>query len=182
MSDPFAQTAWKILHTRINNQRIKVDERTMGSRDLVEELTSMNLNAENPPNITDGTASHFQKISNLCVYFATMSVVRHEMKKIFENLTSTAVNLDNEYGSEYPTDKKSIPIPAGKNIDELFKEKEFLFLATTFQNALSFERMLSVLLGCVSPRPLSGLVKAINIHIKFYNFLIININLFLNNE
>ena len=163
-----AQKAWKTLHTRINNRRIRVDERTMGSRDLVKELTQMDLNAQNAPNITGGTGLHIQKMSNLCVYFATMSAVRHEMKKIIGNSTSTAVNIDRRNSSS-PT---SILIPAGKSIDELFKEKEFQFLdvhldvrrfvvrdeVDTFQNALSFERMLSVLLGCVSPRALSGLV------------------------
>ena len=122
----------------------------------------MDLNAQNALNITDGTGLHFQKMSNLCVYFATMTAVRHEMKKIIGYSTSTAINMKREYGSD-PINYKSIPFPAGKSIDELFKEKEFQFLDSineidTFPNALSFERMLSVLLGCVSPRALSGLV------------------------
>ena len=184
------QTAWETLHTRINSQKISVDERTMGSRDLVKEVTQMDLNAQNAPNITGGTGLHFQKMSNLCVYFATISVVRHEMKKIIGNSTSTAVNIDSEKFSlkihqvrhqiftENTSSPTSIPIPAGKSIDELFIEKEFWLLdrfvvryesryeVDTFQNALSFERMLSVLLGCVSPRALSGLVKTLNIHLK----------------
>ena len=113
-------------------------------------------------------------MSNLCVYFATMSVVRHELKKIFENSTSSAVNMRNGYPSEY----ERIPIPAGKSIDELFKEIEFQSNGK-FPNALTFERMLSVLLGCVSPRALSGLVKSINIHIKLYFLLQRGLNLFL---
>ena len=159
MSDPSMQTAWETLHTRISNQKISVDERTMGSRDMVKELTLMDLNAQNAPNITNETGLHFQKMSNLCVCFATMSAVRHEMKKIIGNSTSTAVNIDRRNRSS----PYSIPIPAGQSIDELFKETEFQFSDSgneidTFQNALSFERMLSVLLGCVSPRALSGLV------------------------
>ena len=91
-------------------------------------------------NETDWT---FQK-SDLCVYFATLSAIRHEMKNIFGNLTSTAVNMYN--GS--PLRQGSIPIPADKSIDELFKEQEFQFVdPIKFPNALSYERMLSVLLG-----------------------------------
>ena len=173
MSDPSVQTAWKALSTRINSQRINVDERTMGSRDMVKELTLMDLNAQNVPNITDGTSLRFQKMSNLCVSFATMSAVRHEMKKIFENSKSTAINMDNLF--------ESIRIPAGQSIDELFKEKEFQFedRSGKFQNAFNFERMLSVLLGCVSPRALSGLAKTINIDIKI---ILYNIILSMNNE
>ena len=165
MSDPSVQAAWKALHSycKIKNQRISVDERTMGSRDMVKELTQMDLSAQNGPNITGGTGMHLQKMSNLCVYFASMSAVRHEVKKIIGYSTSTAVNMDKERYADYPNYYKSIPIPAGKSIDQLFKEKEFQFSDSRnemdkFQNALSFERMLSVLLGCVSPRALSGLV------------------------
>ena len=163
MSDLSSQCAWETLNTRITNQRISVDERTMGSRDLVKELTLMDLNARNAPNITDGTALHFQKMSNLCVYFTTMSAVRHEMKKIFGNLASKPVNMGTELVRSI--DKVLIPIPTGRSIDELFKETEFQFEyyidneIVTFPNALSFERMLAVLLGCVSPRALSELVK-----------------------
>ena len=167
MSDPSVQTAWGTLRTRTHTQRISVHERTMCSRDLVKELTQMDLNGQNGQNITGGTGLHFQKMSNLCVYFATMSAVRHQMKKIIGNSKSTAVNIDRRNRSR----QTSIPIPAGKSIDELFKEKDFQFLDSrneidTFQNALSFERMLSVLLGCVSPRALSGLVETLNIHLK----------------
>ena len=169
MSDPSVQTAWENFNARIDNQRISVDERTMSSRDMVKELTVMDLNAQNAPNITNGTGSHCQKMSNLCVYFATMSALRHEMKKICENSISTGVNWHNHYTYE------SIPIPAGKSIDEVFKENEFQFLnheeiIEKIPNALSFERMLSVLLGCVSPRALSGLVKTLNIHFKIKIF------------
>ena len=178
ISDPSVQNVWETLNTRFKDQRVNVDERTMASRDMVKELTLMNLNAQNAPNITDGTGLHFQQMSNLCCYFATMSAVRHEMKKIFVNLISTAINTENKNGSEYPPDEKLIPIPAGKSIDELFKEKEFNFQLlllhknemVEFPNALSFERMLSVLLGCVSPRALSGLAKTLNIHLKIVSF------------
>ena len=120
----------------------------MGSRNLVQELTQINLGAQSPQNITQGTLLHDQKMSNLCVYFATLSALRHEIKNLFNNLVSEGVNFLDRL--------RKISIPAGKSIDQLLKEKE---LSALSPNALSFERMLSVLLGCVSPRALSGKVK-----------------------
>ena len=65
------QQAWETLNTKIcSDTSFSVDERTMGSRDLVKELTQINLDARNPQNITRGTILHDQKMSNLCVYFA----------------------------------------------------------------------------------------------------------------
>ena len=166
------QDAWESLHTRINKWNISVSRNTMATRDLNEEVTLVDLNARSGPNIPDETGLHFQKMSNLCTQFAIMSAVRHEMKKIIKNSISTAVNMLNGF----PTDKVSIPIPAGKLIDELFKENEFQFFNRSkieivdYPNALSFERMLSVLLGCVSPRSLSGLVKTLNIHFEIIIF------------
>ena len=145
----------------------------MATRDMVKDLTSMNLKAESFEFITHGTGLHNQKESNLCVYFATMSAIRHAIKKIIKNSTSTAINMRNEY----PSDKESIFIPAGKSIDELFKKEEFQFVdgvkneTKKFQNALSYERMLSVLLGCVNPRALSGMIKSLNIYFKIILFL-----------
>ena len=129
----------------------------MGSRDLVKELTQMNLDPSNPQSITQGTLLHDQKMSNLCVYFATLSSLRHEIKNLFKNLNSAAVNSNKILFGE-------VFIPAGKSIDELLEEKEsnddpiyrLASLEITNPNALSFERMLAVLLGCVSPRALSG--------------------------
>ena len=137
------QQAWEAFNIQISlNNSFSIDERTMGSRDMVKELTEMNLDAQNPQNITQGTLLHHQKMSNLCVYFATLSSLRHEMKNLFNNLISTAVN----------SNFSKVSIQAGKSIDELFKEKKF----HGRPNALSFERMLSLVLGCVSPRALSG--------------------------
>ena len=160
MSDLNVQADWETFNTRISTQRISVDERTMSSRDFVKELTLLDLNAQNGLVITNGTGLHYQKMSNLCVYFATTSAVRHEMKKIFQNLTTTAINTGH-YGLPSDNDLRQILIPAGKSIKQLFSIKEFLEFnrQKKIPNALSFERMLSVLLGCVSPRPLSGLVN-----------------------
>ena len=193
MSDPSVQTAWETLHTKIYNRKISVDESTMASRDLVKELTLMNLNAPYAPNISNEIGLYFQKRSNLCAYFATMSAVRNEMKQIIGNATSTDINwlLTGNAMVYYDL----ISIPAGKSIDDLFKEKEFqaldfndenfdekeMFIIRNFPNALSFVRMLSVLLCCVSPRALSGLVKTSKIHFKiiiFFKYWIIYFQVF----
>ena len=148
------QQAWESINIQIcSDTSFSVDERTMGSRDLVKELTQINLDAQNPQNITQGTLLHDQKMSNLCVYFATVSALRHELKNLFKNLSSLAVN-SGRYIKVY-----QVSIPADKSIDEFFREKEFdnpKYRSLKIANALSFERMLSVLLGCVSPRALSG--------------------------
>ena len=146
--------AWESLNTKIDSETsFSVEERTMSSRDLVKELTQINLNARNPQNITRGTILHDQKMSNLCVYFATLSALRHEIKNIFNNLISKAVDT-------FVIGVRQVSIPAGKSIDQLLEEKEFddpdPYSNEKIPNALSFERMLSVLLGCVSPRALSG--------------------------
>ena len=139
----YVKQAWESLNTQIGlNISFSLDERTMGSRDLVKELSQINLDAQNTQNITHGTLLHFQKMSNLCVYFATLSALRHEIKNLVGNSTSKGSN-DLKY---------LISIPNGKSIDELFKEKKI----NGRPNVLSFERMLSVLLGCVSLRALSG--------------------------
>ena len=151
------QRAWETLNIQIGSYNgSSVDERTMGSRNLVKELTQINLDAQNTVNITQGTILHHQKMSNLCVYFATLSALRHEMKNLFKNLISNTVESFMSHTHEVGI--VQLLIPAGKSIDELFKVKEFDHPRKNQQipNALSFERMLSVLLGCVSPRTLSG--------------------------
>ena len=151
------QQALETLNTKIDSDTsFSVEERTMGSRDLVKELTKLNLDAQNPQNITQGTFLHDQKMSNLCVYFAILSALRHEIKNMLNNLISKAVNFEPYTG----TKKTLVAIPAGKSIDELLKEKNFAHPRGSsygnVPNALSFVRMLSVLLGCVSPKALSG--------------------------
>ena len=135
------QQAWASLNAQIgSNTSFNVDERTMGSRNLVTELTRINLDAQNSQNITNGSLLHDQKMSNLCVYFATLSSLRHEIKKILGNSMMSRMRI------------LQIVIPYCESIDELLKLKD----EASSLNALSFERMLSVLLGCVSPRALSG--------------------------
>ena len=103
-------------------------------------------------------------------FTSRLSALRHEIKNIFNNLISKAVYT-------FVVGVRQVSIPAGKSIDELFKGEEFQFVDSAvneiekFPNALSYERMLSVLLGCVSPRALSGMIKTLNIHFKIIIFL-----------
>ena len=115
------------------------------STGIIYKFDAQKLSHEQKPDSNETDLPN-HKMSNLCVYVAALSAVRHEMKNIFKNLTSTAVNMYNGR----PLRQRSIPIPAGKSIDELFKENEFQFVdPIKFPNALSFERMLSVLLADV---------------------------------
>ena len=62
------QQAWETLNTTIcSDTRFSVDDRTMGSRDLVKELTQINLDAQNLQNITQGTLPPFRKC-RICVH------------------------------------------------------------------------------------------------------------------
>ena len=58
------------------------NERTLSSRDLFKEITRMNLKAKSGKMITGGTYLHDQKDTNFCAYFATMSALRHQLRKI----------------------------------------------------------------------------------------------------
>ena len=148
------QQAWETLNCKIaSNHSFNVDERTMSSRDLVRELSQINLDAQNSLKITYGTRLHDQKMSNLCVYFAVLSALRHEIKNFFKDLGSSNV----DYRSFF--DAFKVLLPTGKSIDRLLIEKEFFnpwSIGEKIPNALSFERMLSMLIGCISPRALSG--------------------------
>ena len=62
------QQAWASLNNQIGcNSSFSVDEGTMSSRDLVEELNQIHLDAQNTQNITHGTLLHDQKMTNLCL-------------------------------------------------------------------------------------------------------------------
>ena len=107
----------------------KVDERTLTSRDIFKEITQMNLNAKSDQMATGGTKLHDQKDTNFCAYFATMSALSHQLRKI----VGTGKTRDGEEIKEYLERRDK-------------KEKRF-------------ERDLSVMIGCVSPRSLSARFK-----------------------
>ena len=145
------QQAWENLNDVIRSLTIiELDERTPSSRDLlvVKELCLLNLDAETTQKITNGTPLHFQKMSNLCVYFATLSAFRHEIKNLFNNLISEGINESRKNPAE-------VFIPAGKKIYDLLVQREFDDPAnpsSKIPNSLSFERMFMTLIGCVSPQ------------------------------
>ena len=89
--------------------------------------------------ITGGTKLHDQKGTNLCAYFATMSALRHQLKK---SVGSQISGNDN-----YSWRKKY----AGLGIDEYLNGKD--------QDEKRFERDLAVMIGCVCPRALSAMFK-----------------------
>ena len=131
------EVQWRKFNSEIKTEikklhsEIKIDERTQASRDLYQEVTQFILKADTSQRVTGGTNLRDQKNSNLCAYFATMSVLRHQLRKSIG-------------------DKKS-----GKG--------------TTVLNYIEnpdkklFERKLTVMIGCVSPRSLA---------VKFRHFLI----------
>ena len=100
---------------------------------------------------------------------------RHELSRFIGNATSDAINISSD-GRMIPF---KICIPAEKTINELYEMKivrpsrpyESLIdnSAELNHNALSFERMIAMILGCVSPRPLSGLDDSLT----GYNLVII---------
>ena len=145
--------AIKIIRPSQVLAEFKVDERTHSSRDLYKEITQMNLNAKSGQMVTGGTKLHDQKDTNFCAYFATMSALRHQLRKIV--------------GSEISGKDKS-----KKNWQEPekyagLKIKEYLDRRDADEKR--FERDLSVMIGCVSPRSLSAWFK-----ITFKNILTIS--------
>ena len=137
--DPKIEADWRTSFSLIKvSAEFKVDERTLSSRDLFKEITQMNLKAKSGQMATTGTKLHDQKDTNFCAYFATMSALRHQLRKI----VGSAKNRNGEDIKEYLERR-----------DEVGKR---------------FERDLSVMIGCVSPRSLSARFK-----ITFKNILTI---------
>ena len=140
-TDPQIEVDWKSFRSLIKvPAKFKVDERTQCSRDVFKELTQVSLKAKSGQMVTGGTKLHVQKDTNLCAYFATMSALRHQLKKVVGSEVSGKDFSKNMYSeqSEY----------AGIDIDEYLKRKD--------QKEKRFERDLAVMIGCVCPRALSG--------------------------
>ena len=127
---PKIEADWLSFHSLIKVPAdFEVDERTLSSRDLYKEITKMNLSAKSGQMATGGTKLHDQKDTSFCAYFATMSALRHQLRKIV--------------GSE-----KNI---YGEEIAEYLERRD--------KDEKRFERDLSVMIGCVSPRSLSARFK-----------------------
>ena len=99
--------------------------------------------------VTGGTILHVQKDTNLCAYFATMSALRHQLRKTVGNEKSgiDISKLDPEKSwnrDEQETEAKKY---AGLEVDEYLERRD--------QDEKRFERDLAVMIGCVCPRALS---------------------------
>ena len=101
--------------------------------------------------VTGGTKLHYQKDTNLCAYFATMSALRHQLRKV---VGSEKSGKDN---SNFHQPKKYM----GLQIEEFMNRKD--------QDEKRFERDLAVMIGCVCPRALSGRCKIRQSIFRFYN-------------
>ena len=132
-TDPRIESGWKSFHSRIKLPAgFKVDERTQCSRDLFKELTQVSLKAKSGQMVTGGTKLHDQIDTNLCAYFATMSALRHQLRKAVANKKSG---------------RNTWPY-AGLEINEYLEPRD--------RDEKRFERDLAVMIGCVCPRALSA--------------------------
>ena len=137
-TNPQIESDWKSFHSLIKvPAEFKVDERTQCSRDVFSEITQVSLKAKSGQMVTGGTELHVQKDTNLCSYFATMSALRHQLKKV----VGGELSGKETYPSKY----------AGIGIEEYLSRRD--------QDAKRFERDLAVMIGCVCPRALSARFK-----------------------
>ena len=133
-NDPKIEADWKSFHCLIKiPDEFKVDERTQCSRDLFKELTKLTLKAKSGHMVTGDTKLHDQKDTNLCAYFATMSALRHQLRKV--------VGKEKSGGYEF----------SELEIDEYLERRD--------KDEKRFERDLAVMIGCVCPRALSARFK-----------------------
>ena len=136
LKDPKIESYWKSFHSLIKfPAEFKVDEGTQCSRDLFKELTQITLKAKSGQMVTDGTKLHDQKETNLCAYFASMSALRHQLRKTVGNAKSG---------------RNTGPY-AGLEINEYLERRD--------RDQKRFERDLAVTIGCVCPRALSAWFK-----------------------
>ena len=105
----------------------------------------MNLKAKSGQMATGGTKLHDQKDTNFCAYFATMSALRHQLRKIVGSEISGKDNSEEFINWQEPEKY------AGLVIREYLKRQD--------EDEKRFERDLSVMIGCVSPRSLSARFK-----------------------
>ena len=142
-NDPKIEADWHLFHSLIRIPAgFNVDERTLSSRDLFKEITLMNLNAKSGQIATGGTKLHDQIETNFCVYFSTMSALRHQLRKF----VGTEISGE-EWLKDYWERKKY----AGLEIKEYLDRRD--------EDEKRFERDLAVMVGCVSPRSLSARFK-----------------------
>ena len=143
-TDSKIEADWLSFHSLIKvPAEFKIDERTLSSRDLYKEINQMNINAKSGQIATGGTRLHDQKDTNFCAYFATMSALIHQLRKV---VGSEISGKDFSYHSKENQEKY-----AGLEIKEYLERRD--------EDENRFERDLSVMIGCVSPRSLSARFK-----------------------
>ena len=141
LNDPKIEADWLSFHSLIKvPAEFKVDVRTFSSRDLFKELTQVSLKARSGEMTTGGTRLHDQQDTNFCAYFATMSALRHQLRK------TVGTEISGEDTSKKPSEEPEKY--AGLEIKEYLKRRD--------EDEKRFERDLSVMIGCVSPRSLSA--------------------------
>ena len=161
-TDPKIEADWRSFHCLIKvPAEFEVDERTLSSRDLYKEITQMNLKGKSGQRATEGTKIHEQKDTNFCAYFATMSALRHQLRKIvgteisgkdFSKIVPVEKWNTNEEKKKMREEQE---IEAKKYAGLKFNE----YLERLDEDEKRFERDLSVMIGCVSPRSLSARFK-----------------------
>ena len=147
--NPNIEVSWKKFHsenTALSKSKIRNNQ---ASRDVFKEVNTLNF-AIPDQMATGGTILHDQKYSNLCVFFTTMSVLRHQLRK-------TVGDRNSQYDHTRDDNKYE-----GLKIKEYIKKKDV--------DDNLFERQLMVMVACVSPRSLAVKFKNNLIQIQYPNF------------
>ena len=152
-TDPKIEADWLSFHSLIKvPAEFKIDERTLSSRDLYKEITQMNLKAKSGQMATGGTQLHDQKDTNFCAYLATLSALRHQLRKLVGSEISgkdaSKIDPEETWASWRENQEKEAEKYARLKINEFLDRRD--------EDEKRFERDLSVMIGCVSPRSLSA--------------------------
>ena len=158
-NDPKIEADWKSFHSLVKvPAEFKVDEWTQCSQDLLKELTQISLKAKSGQMVTGGTKLHDQNDTNLCAYFATMSALRHQLRKAVGNeisrIDTSKIDPRWTWEDEKRRQEKEAKKYAGLEIVEYLEQKD--------KDEKRFERDLAVMIGCVCPRALSARFKIIS--------------------
>ena len=152
-NNPQIEADWKSFHSLIKiHAEFKVDKRTQCSRDVFNEISQITLKAKSGEMVTGGTKLHDQKDTNLCAYFATMSALRHQLRKAVENeksgIDASKIDPSETLEDTKRRQEKEAKKYAGLKIEEYLEQKD--------EDEKRFERDLAVMIGCVCPRALSA--------------------------
>ena len=149
-NDPKIEVDWKSFHSLIKvPAEFNVDEQTQCSRDVFNEISQISLKAKSGQTITGGTKLHNQNDTNLCTYLATISALRHQLRKAVGNEKSgmDSSKIDPREPWRKEEQQRDAKKYAGLKIDEYLERRD--------QDEKRFERDLAVMIGCVCPRALS---------------------------